>query len=210
MPDVRGYYELLELQWPVTFNWTMSVPWGFARMALTVEAPTLVNDPMATAHAVNQLWTAAIAPAISFLTTLVDGGAYLWKLGWSTSRDGTFPVGMNGIFPAGPSHGVAVVMHSGHTDRAARRRLIFPTCPRAWIDDHGQLEHDGAGKMLTHLRGMFAGLNGTIENAPMAWLLPNPTAFHDPITGFGRVGFRSVEHLRLCSYTVPVPDIDAL
>lgn len=206
MPNRDGFLTLAELTWPVTYSWVMSVPWGHYTMSITVDYPDGVDDPVRTSKSVIPLWKAAIAPAISFLTSYVSGSGHLWKYGVSVDGTGTFPVGENGIFPMGKEHGVAVVLHSGQADRYARRRLIFPTCPRAWIDDRGQLEDDGAGKMLTHLRGMFGGLHGSIENAPFSWLMAYPETVENPLGGPKQVGFRRVEWVRLCQYTVPCPD----
>lgn len=202
----EGFYPVSDFAWPVTLLWRMSVPWGRADLQLTVDVPSLVDDPLATAHLVNAVWDAAVAPATSFLTTLIDGGSYLWKLGNGTTRDNTFPVGRNGIHPLGKEHGIALVMHSGDQDRSSRRRLILPAAPRSWVDSRGQLTATGAGEGLEWARGLYGGLNGSIENAPMTWLTPHADAILDPLTGFRYPGFRRVEYLRLCQYTVPVPD----
>lgn len=206
MESPDKFIPLADLSWPVTVLWDISTPFGLAHLELTVDIPALTDKPLETEFVCTQLFSDAIAPAISFQCTLVAGANYVWKLGRAVDRDPRFPGGTQPALAAPKGHGVAVVMHTGHTDRRARRRLILPGCPRGWIDNTGQVTEHGAGKLLTHLRGMFGGLNGSVENAPMAWLLAYPDAITDPLTGTKHPGFRRVEWLRLCSYTVPVPD----
>lgn len=206
METTDKFIPLADFAWPVTYWYLMAAPWGYAKAEITLDVPGFVDNLEATVASVNMVWEGAIAPAISFLVGLVDGGGYCWKAGQNTARANTNLAGMRFAPPAGVEHGVTVVQHTGHTDRHARRRLFLPGCPASWIDNSGQITPVGAGKLLEHLRGVFAGFSGTVENNPFSWLLAYPEAIRDPMTGFGTPGFRFVQSLRLCSYTVPVPD----
>lgn len=199
---------MAELIWPVTYTYQMSVPWGAASLRLTVDYPDAANDLERTQASIIPLWKAAVAPATSFLTVFFQGDAYCWKWGVGVAAAGEFPPGENGIHPAGKARGLPLVMHTGHTDKAGQRRLIIPAVPSDWFDELGQLNDDGAGKALTYARGLYGGLNGSIENTPFAWMLAYPDAITDPLTGFKAPGFRYVEYLRVCQYSVPVPDYE--
>lgn len=206
MPTNDGFLRLSELTWPITYTYQIAVPWGYAKMELTVEAPFAENDGARTIALGVPLYEAAIAPAISFLTILLSGTAYAWKTGMSYDAVGSHPPGQTSIFALGKEHAPCAILLTGHSDKRGRRRLYFPACPRGWIDSRGQLNAEGAGSMRTHLHGMLGGLLGTIENAPFAWLLAYPDAIEEPLTGFKLPGFRPVTHVRLCQYTVPFPD----
>lgn len=206
MKNRDGFYPLSDFAWPVTYIFHMSVPWGLASVSLTLDVPSLEMNFEATAASVRPVWQGAIAPAISFLTSYVMGDGYCWKVGHYVDGDDHPVIGEAASLPLGKDRGVAVVMQTGDADKAGRRRLILPTCPRSWADSSGQLTETGADEGLTYARGIFGGLNGSIENAPMQWLLPYANAYRDPVTGLTGPGFRPVTSLRLCSYTVPVPD----
>lgn len=206
MPNAQQFITLDELTWPVTYTWHMSVPWGFATLRLTVDYPDGVDDLNRTKGSIIPLWVAAVAPATSFLTGYLAGSCYCWKRGVAVDGTGLYPVGENGIFPAPRSRGLALVMQSGITDRQGSRRLIIPAVPRNWFDGVGQLTENGAGRALTYARALFGGLNGSMESTPFRWLMAFPEAYRQPVTGFWLPGFRAVESIRVCSYSVPVPD----
>lgn len=206
MPTPDGFLRLDEVVWPLTYVYTIAVPWGYAKMEITVDAPALVDNLESTAATGLPIFNRAIAPAISFLCTHLTCDIWVWKRGFAVDGGSLHPPGQNGIFPLGKSHGIVALMMSGHTDKRGKRRLYFPACPRSYIDSRGQLTDFGAGEMLTVLRGWYAGFSAGIENSSFRWLNVFPDAITEPLTGFKRPGFRDVTHVRLCQYTVPVPD----
>jgi len=206
MQTVDGWTPLGDLVWPVTYRFKMVVPWGLYNMDLTLECPALANNVDATKGTIMPLWQTGIATAIGYLASYFKGSAYCWKVGMSAVAEGEYPSGMNGFLTTGPAHGVTYVMHTGYEDRWGRRRLIFPCVPRSYIDSNGSLTPHGAAESLDHAHGLVGGLTSASSDQHFQWYIVRPDAIKDPLTGFGAPGFRRVKWLRVCQYTVPVPD----
>lgn len=206
MPNRDGFHTLAEVAWPCTYIYRLSVPWGYARMELTVNIPGLEGEVDWTRLMALDIWMHAIAPAMSFQVVTLQSSCFLWKLGIAAAGPSLMYSGQNGIFPASRDHSPVAILLPQRTDYRGRTRLYFPAVPRGWIDELGQLNHDGAGAMRTHLHGMLGGLLGTVENAPCQWWNYVVDGDTDPLTGLPRVGFTPVEYVRLCSYTARYPD----
>jgi hypothetical protein len=175
-------------------------------MTLSVNAPQLENEPAASVELATQLWYAAIAPAISILTSCYQVDTYLWKM--AALPVTTLPPTMRGIRTAigTPRARTPVwVLHTDGDDNYSRRRFFWPSAPRGWIEDT-KLNPEGAARMLDLARGMFAGLTGTIQGNPLGWLLMYPDEIQGPLAALRAPGFRPVSWVRVCSYTVPAPE----
>lgn len=200
-----GFIPLADLQWPITYTWHLHGLYGPAALQMTFDVPFMDGNHGASSALGLMLFERAIAPAISFLAGLTTYDTYCWRTGQSVIPVSRFPIGLRPALPLRPKDGIVVVMHTDHEDRRARRRLIFPSCPRGWVDDNGRMTPEGAGTMMSFLRGLVAGTNRLDLGSEIDWLLWYPEVIPNPLGGLAAPGFRRVHHVRLCEYTVPVP-----
>jgi hypothetical protein len=202
----EGFYLATDFTWPVTYSYQVLTPGGLTSQEITVDVPMFENNSGAAILMARKLWIAALAPAMSVACSMIAADVRCWRGAPYWLDGGATPTfGAQFGLPASREHTPVVVMHTDRDDRYSRRRLFLAGAPRGWITD-SLVNEEGAGELRTILHGLYGGLVGSIENAPMSWLIRYPEAVPDPTTGTRVTGFRVVSHLRLCHYTVPFPD----
>lgn len=205
-PQSEAMLSLYNLTWAVTTTYHMSAPWGLTQVSLTVDAPELYGKVPESVQLGLELWNRSIATAMCRSVYLEFQDTICWH---------QIPIGMpiprlqvrGQLFGAstGRDDSACIVMHTGHADSYARRRMILPGIPKSWVVD-GLLTENGMGKLedLGHM--MMMGMAAHITGGPMAWLIAYPDALDPEPGNFTGVGFRSVEYLRICHHTERAPD----
>lgn len=197
--------ELHDFEWPITFRWHMQTPFGRTQQDFTVDAPGLRDDiegSMALGHV---LWQRSIAPAMVTDVELTHHDTVMWRfVAAGLPQLNTANRGMLAGTAAPRDDSACIVMHTGHMDHRAVRRLIIPGIPSAWASDG--LIGVGARHALESLgQGLIMGLARHLTGSPMLWLLAYPQLLEPQSDNPSGVGFRKVEYLRIAWHTDKAP-----
>ena len=202
----RKLKPITDYTWPVTWRYEMVAPWGRTQLELSADVPMLADDGDASILFGRALWQLAIAPAICQQVEL----ALVWTATW---RNVSVPlpvpvVGFNGHRPGlltSRADAGQLVLHTGHTDKLAQRRLLLPGIPRGWVDD-GLLTPIGMESLVTHARGMYMGLQNISPNARCRWLIAyRYSTLWDIGNPYG-VSLREVASVRVAHHTDKAPE----
>lgn len=192
--------------WPVTYRWLYAAPWGLTQSELTVNVPALRDNVAASGKLGYALWERSVAAATTGSTVLQAVDFIPWRFA---------PAPLFGLEPpvAGLLAGIAapraesgcLVMHTGHLDRLATRRLPLPGIPYRWIADRlvtvgGRQALEAVGQL------MIMGMGGTLTGSPMTWLVAYPGLLEPTISNPSGVAFRTVEYLRVQWHTMKAPE----
>jgi hypothetical protein len=204
--------ELLELEdvaWPITFRWEVESWWGRTRQEATINAPLLDGALEPSWKLGEELWRRAVAPATSSSAELVGYDTIIWRLAPQPIPTGVaFAPGMLGGTTSSRDEQGCLVLHTGHSDRRARRRFHLPAIPSSWhsgglLDPGGLRALDSAAKLL------WMGFNGGLFGGPFRWLIVYPDELPPTITNPRGVGFRTVEYVRSCWHTAKAPTLSS-
>lgn len=207
-PDMMEPADLVE---PVTFHYEMRTPWGWTAQDFTVDIKVLLSDPAYIGPIGWHLWRSTIATAISTHVRL----DLLWYVRWRVAPLATPYVGSQSAegrqyHDASPrDRSGTVVMHTGHTDSYAARRLFLPAIPTVWHSD-GMLNDRGWDSMMTWAQGVKMGLAWETSGGlggDMQHLLAYPYIIPPTIGNFGGVLFRPVKWLKVCQYLGKAPEL---
>jgi len=199
--------RLDQLTWPISWRFTISAPWGQYAQVITVEAPELFGEREKSQKLGELVYQSLVASATTFQTRCIYIETVVWRGGsfpWPSSPDQL----RGDHFAASTArHDTGVlVLHTGHADGLARRRFYLGGMPSTWTSGR-LLNVEGAERLQELARGMIVGLVTGSGHLPMRLLLAYPRKL-DLGGVFGPVvGFRFVEHIRVCQYTERAPDL---
>jgi len=198
--------KMWDLVWPMTIRYHISAPWGMSQITLSVDVPEFHDQPASSLLLGRELWDRSIASAMTRDVMLEIVETWTWRMGWGSFVAPQTNVRGGQIAPAAPRRDSGcLVLHTGHSDNYARRRLILPGIPRSWAHD-GLLTDGARGALETMAQFMVMGMCGHLNGAPMIWLNHYPDVDKgDPTNPFG-VAFRRVEFVRVCWHTDRAPD----
>jgi hypothetical protein len=191
---------------PVTCRFNLATSWGISSQELTFEIPELTDKIPETFAWFNGLWAGYIARTMNHNCML----SFLEIVRWKSFA---FPlVGASGA-PAGrrPGPGTArnasgvVMMHTGHQDRYARRKLFLPNLPVAWQNNR-VLNGVGISAIYDMCAEIWMGAHEPELETPTMWLLPYPRVLAASPSNVAGVAFRRVHSLRICTYCDNAPD----
>lgn len=197
--------ELYEFVWPITWRWHMRGPFGDTRQELTLDVPALYSSLEPSMKLGAGVWARAIAPAITHDVELIGWDTVMWRLAPAGLPMTTF--GMYGGAPgptAARDDSGCVILHTGHDDSLARRRMFYPGIPAGWVHD-GLLTGSGMQNLQTVTRGAYIGMSGQWNGGPYRWLIAYPGLLTPTIDNGDGVAFRTVEYLRVCQHTEKAP-----
>lgn len=208
-PHDLGMMEVADLNDPVSFRYEMLTSFGLVAAELSVDVKININDNSYYPKIGLSLWSASIATAISRDVRL----DLMWWVRW---RSGSLalPVappmlsrGRQTGTPAGKAHTATVMMHTGHSDNLAARRLYLPSTPLTW-QSGGMLTDRGWDSLMTWAQGVKMGLAGDELGGDLQHLIAYPHVADVTIENLTGVGFRRVTHLKVLQYTDKCPDFD--
>jgi hypothetical protein len=194
---------------PCSFRYEMRTSFGLVAQDLSVDIKIFITDPSYYSAICLQLWRSTIATAISRDVRL----DMAWLVRWNQSPL-AFPVapmlldrGRQSGTPAGKAHTATVIMHTGHSDNLAARRLYLPSTPLRWQTDT-MLNGAGWDSLLTWAQGVRMGLAADDLGGDLQHLIAYPRIIEPTLENLAGVGFRTVSHLKVLQYTDKCPDFD--
>lgn len=195
-----------DFAWPITWRWHMRAPWGDTRQEFTVDAPELYGGLQESIDLGLVLWQLVIAPAISGEVKLIVHDTVCWRLApAAVPMSHAFERGGALGTPAARANSPVVMMHTGHLDAMALRRLYFPGAPSTWVAG-GLMTPTGLGRLEGHMQGVYIGLARELTGAPMRWLIRYPDLLPATAENPSGVSFRLVEYLRIVHHVDRAPD----
>lgn len=204
---LREMIDLAELEWPVTYMYEVSAPWGLTRQELTVNVPALVDNFAATERLGLALWSLVTAPAVSGFVALQGLSWVPWRFGAAAPPSPTLPrFGDRIAVPASRDNSPQLVFLTGHGDKASRRRFFLPGAPREWVSE-GLLTREGFEQLLPHASGMMLGLATPELGSGIEWLLVYPGEVQGNPDNPTGTCFRRVKHVRVCWHVDRAPDV---
>lgn len=193
---------------PVSYHYEMRCPWGLMALDLTVDIKILINDVSYYAAIGEHLWRSAIATAITTGVSL-DTFFYVRWLAAPLAMPAVPSLSTRGRIHAtgaGRGHCPIVLMHSGHADNYAARRITLPATPIAWQED-GILTPRGWDELMAWAQGVRMGLAADDIGGDLQHLIAYPHVVEPTIENLNGVGFRRVTHLKVLQFTDKAPDL---
>lgn len=211
MPSVEqlGMLEAGDFNDPVSYRFEMRAPFGLIAAELTVDIKILINDASYYGTIGESLWSASIATAISTAVSL----DLVWFVRWRASPLALPHVpsfarrGRQSGSPIGKAHCPLVVMHTGHSDNYAARRITLPSTPAVWQAD-GMLTSRGWDSLMAWAQGLRMGLAADDLGGDLQHLIAYPGVVEPTIDNLNGVGFRRVTHLKVLQFTDKAPNFD--
>lgn len=195
-----------QLVWPISFQYVLTSEQGLTQQNITVEAPGLWGQHEASSTLGKLLWRFGLAPASTSSTVLSALQMMCWKdMMVPSFLPGGGAQGTQWGTTAPRSECAVLVSHTGHEDAKGRRRLFLPGTPSRWVKD-GMLNRAGCEELQTLARGLILGIGHATGAAAAQWMHYYPAAIDPPGGGPKQVGFRRVNHVRVCLFTERTPD----
>jgi hypothetical protein len=192
---------------PVSFHYEMRTPFGYMAQDLSVDIKILLSEDSYVPAIGEQLWRAVIATAINHEVHL----DLMWYVRWLRG-----PLALPWP-PLGSTNGrqfgawtpkdetPIVLMHTGHADDYAARRLFAPAAPRTWVEDT-ILSKRGWDSMMMWAHGIKMGLAADEIGGDLQHIIAYPGIVPASIENPAGVLFRRVTHLKVVQYTDKAPD----
>jgi len=211
MPSLHalGMLEPGELNDPCTFRYEMRTNWGLFTFSLSFDILIDLDDGSYYGTIGAAIWNAAIATAICRTVNLDLVWLYRWR---GTGAPFPYvPAGINrgrrGGTPANQARSVHIMMHTGHSDELAARRLVLPNTPLSWQTDT-LLNDRGWDAVMECAFGLKMGLAGTELGSDLQHLIAYPGIVPVSIDNLSGTGLRRVSHLKVLQYTDKAPNWD--
>lgn len=198
------------LAWPVTYRYYVSTPWGYSQHDITLNAPTLMADPLAADKHGRLLWEALVAPATSWQCALWGFDVVHWRgAGVPHLVPVTGVTGRHGGAPASRDDSLQLVLMPGNGVGRQRRRWFLPGTPASWVSG-GLLTREGWEGGLTLARAMVMGLMMIYPDPTSQWLM-----YYEGVAPFDLgnprgVAFQYAMGVRCCHHTDRAPDLTLL
>lgn len=201
-PSALAMIDPADLFDPVSYRYEMLTPWGRFALDLSVDIKILLTESSYVAAIGRQLWYSTIATAISAAVQL----DLMWYVRWHAGplafpSSSLIPLrGRQSGTPAGRDHCPHIIMHTGHSDNLAARRLVLPSTPAAWQTDT-MLNSRGWDSLLTWAQGISMGLAGDTLGGDLQHLIAYPRIIDPSPSNLAGVLFRRVTHLKVLQFT---------
>lgn len=202
--EAWGTLDLDEVQYPITYWYTVTGPWGTTHQWLTVEAPAVAGNQDAIIALGPELWAKAIAGAITADSALVMTVSTVWReptLGGFAPLPPVFG-GLSGA-PAPAEDAAVLVMNTGKLDPLGSRRLYLGGIPARWVA-HRLLTEVGMRALEGQAQAMVMGLCGHLTGSPLRWLIAYPNLLDATLENPQGVAFRRVEYVAVAHHTARV------
>ena len=192
---------------PYTFRFTLDTDFGFTTQELTLDIPDLPFELAPLTRFARSLWPATVGSAAGRsvfcdLCTVVN-----WKA--DTGLMLTLPVGgvRGGSFlhPATRDNSAVFVLHTGHSDNYARRRIYVPGSPAVWFRD-GIMTQEGRTGAYNVATTWYMAFKASALANPYRWLIAYPRVLESSDTNFFGVAFREPQFIRFPSHCAKPPE----
>jgi hypothetical protein len=195
------------LQQPLTFRFLLDTPFGFTYQDLTLDVPGLNTDLETLSRFGDSIYKLVYGSAASASVHCSLATVVFWKATSALIMNVPLPTAGGQVnLPAGTKENSAVVvLHTGHGDNYARRRLYIPGFPRAWSHE-GLLNGTGQTKLYNAVATWYMAFKGSALANPYRWLIAYPRVVQSDETNFFGVAFRQPEFFRICNHTGKPPD----
>lgn len=202
----RAMWRMEEGDYPLSYRFGVSAPWGRSHFDLTWNIPTAPQIGLMFPEYGQFMLRASIALAMSWRAR-VDSA---WVCRWAedavwTPLDWSQLAGQESGAVAARGDSACITMMSDHTDPEGFRRLTIPGVPAAFAEE-GMLTTYGAEQVQTLARAMIAGTGLDMGASSPVWMMLYPNAYPEGIVPAARVGFRYVRRVRVCQHTDRAPD----
>jgi len=192
---------------PLTFRFVVDVPWGFTHMDLTLDIPDLPFEFEVLNRFCPSLWQGAYGSKLSSSAKTSLATVINWKGVGGLSMTVPF-VTQSGFLNTTPAKeretGVAV-LHTGHADNYARRRMYFPAMPRAWQTGE-LLNATGEQKIYDAVAVQYMSFKGSELYNPYKWLIAYPNVVPGETGNLFGVAFRQPLGVRVCTHCGKPPE----
>lgn len=191
---------LEDLICPLTVRYNLATSWGSSSQELTFDVPELDGQPEAQFAFVNRLWRSFIATALSRTCQLSFVELVRWRITPLAQLGASGgPVGAINLPAAALEETGVMTLHTGDTDRYARRQLYWPNMPKAWQQNR-VLSDPGMNGLYAVSALLFMGMGGGLLTGPITWLLAFPRVVDQTPSNLFGVAFRKVQWVRIHSY----------
>ena len=207
----QGMIPLGILNQPLTFKYTVDTPFGFTNHELTLDVPDLSLDLAVLSRFASSIWASVFGSALCNTV----GSSICTIVNWKTSGSILLTVPLIGAQgrQSGPSGNAkqsgVLVLHTGHGDSYARRRIYFPGMPRRWQFD-GLLNGTGQTQLYRTVATWYMAFKGSALPNPYRWLIAYPRVVEAGTGNFFGVAFRQPEYFRICNHCGKPPEGAAL
>lgn len=208
MTDEERYMMLApnELVWPITWRYTVRAGWGLTQQELTVECPQLAGKPGASKDLGLLIWGSSLALASTTDVSMLEWSTICWRGDAIEIPDVALGAhGAQGPPGTDRANSGQLVLHTGHLDTWARRRLPLPSLPVGWVNGR-RLSFQGWNALLTLAEGMIIGLQLAQFGGPYQQLIAYDGLFEPSLGNFRGVAFRRVMKVRVCQDTDRAPE----
>lgn len=195
---------------PVSYRYEVQTPFGLLIQYLSVDIKILIQHPESIPAIGISLWSSIIATAISRSCSLSLMWYVRWRAGPLALPAGMLftPEGHQGGTPANKNHTAIVLLHTGHADGYAARRLYLPSTPLSWQAD-GMLTARGWDALMPIMQGASMGLSADVMGGDLQLLNAYPRVIPPTLENLAGVLFRRVTHLKVMQYTDKAPDYNS-
>lgn len=199
---------LEDLQWPVTYRFLTSSPYGFSSTELTLDMWRLIDRPEASKAAGPEIWKKSVALATSRSVRLELCEVMMWKLPTGPQiQDPGDRVGVQHLTPSHRDESLIIGMHASAQEARSTRRMAIFGFPRGWHED-GMLNEAGwdGGMLLGNVMG--ASFQHDAIGGGMQQLLHWTGVVPFSIDNIFGVAFRRVTSYSVCQYLGKAPDYE--
>jgi hypothetical protein len=201
---------LLAYEWPVTWRYHVSAPFGRTQQLLTVDVPAFAGSIEHSQQLGLELWSRGLAGASTVGLELLEWDTVCWRLAPAALPLQAFGArGHNSGPSTGRDRAAFLTLETGLLDSFGFRRLCLPAIPESWALGN-QLSFAGWDGLLTIAEGLNIGLQQPIAGGPYQWLIPYPELLPASPSNPSGVAFRKVTKVRVCSFLDRAPDPSAL
>jgi hypothetical protein len=192
---------------PVSYKFDMRTPIGLISQELSVDIRYNVQNDVTIPRLGVELWRGVIATAINRDCSL----DLVWYVRWRSAPlalPHAPPLFTHGdqVGATAPRHRTVVtVMHTGHSDNYASRRLYLPSTPANW-QSAGLLNARGWDSLMVWAHGVKMGLAGLEIGGDLGHIIAYPFIIDPEPGNLGGVLFRKVTHLKVMQFTDKAPE----
>lgn len=196
-----------ELTWPVSYRFVEIGSHGWTQTELSLNIPVLNGNHDKTIAAGPTLWQAIVAPATTSSTQLIYFECLIHHEAPLPVLSGaSLAFGLQPGTPAARDHSGVLLLHSGHPDELAVRRIFAYGMPAAWTDGE-TLNDAGWDHLMAWAHGVYMGAAADFIGGTMQLLHMYPRVLPVVPENLNGVAFRRVSDLRVCNYVDKAPDL---
>lgn len=202
-----GMIPLGILSQPITIRYLVDTNFGFTTQDLTLDVPDLNPTLEVLSRFCPSIWERTYGAALSSSAKCSIATVVFWKTSASIVMTVPFLTRSGGVrlTPASQKNSGVAVLHTGHSDRFARRRVYLPAIPAAWSND-GMLNETGKTRLMNQWFTIYMAFKGSALANPYRWLIAYPRVVESGSGNFFGVAFREPFSIRVCSHTAKPPE----